>query len=135
MKEEKETKVQIHIQNTIRFGEEMEIIDQYYQGEWKETAGFHYLLYTNEEKEKVALKFSKAELIMTRFSSPKSIMRFYKFEDGGAVIPTPMGIQQFLIATDLFQLEDSRLHLSYRLMTLDGEQEFAHYQLLVEWGE
>ena len=120
MKEEKETKVQIHIQNTIRFGEEMEIIDQYYQGEWKE---------------KVALKFSKAELIMTRFSSPKSIMRFYKFEDGGAVIPTPMGIQQFLIATDLFQLEDSRLHLSYRLMTLDGEQEFAHYQLLVEWGE
>ena len=111
--------MQIRIQNTIRFGEEMEIVDQYYQGEWKEKAGFQYLLYTNEEKEKVALKFSKAELIMTR----------------GAVIPTPMGIQQFLIATDLFQLEDRRLHLSYRLMTLDGEQEFAHYQLLVEWGE
>jgi len=72
---------------------------------------------------------------MTRFSSPKSIMRFYKNEDGGAIIPTPMGIQQFLITTDLFQLEEGNLQLSYRLLTLDGEQEFANYQLLVEWEE
>lgn len=127
--------MQIRIQNTIRFGEEMEIVDQYYQGEWKEKAGFQYLLYTNEEDEKVALKFSNAELVMTRFSTPKSIMRFYKNEDGGAIIPTAMGIQQFLITTDLFQLELGRLHLSYRLLTLDGEQEFANYQLLVEWEE
>ena len=34
--------MQIRIQNTIRFGEEMEIVDQYYQGEWKEKAGFQY---------------------------------------------------------------------------------------------
>lgn len=127
--------MQIRIQNTIRFGEEMEIVDQYYQGEWKEKAGFQYLLYTNEEDEKVALKFSNDELVMTRFSNPKSIMRFYKNEDGGAIIPTPMGIQQFLITTDLFQLEEGNLQLSYRLVTLDGEQEFANYQLLVEWEE
>ena len=127
--------MQIRIQNTIRFGEEMEIVDQYYQGEWKEKAGFQYLLYTNEEDEKVALKFSNDELVMTRFSSPKSIMRFYKNEDGGAIIPTPMGIQQFLITTDPFQLEDGHLQVSYRLLTLDGEQEFANYQLLVEWEE
>ncbi len=127
--------MQIRIKNTIRFGEEMEIVDQYYQGEWKEKAGFQYLLYTNEEDEKVALKFSNDELVMTRFSSPKSIMRFYKNEDGGAIIPTPMGIQQFLITTDLFQLEAGHLQVSYRLLTLDGEQEFANYQLLVEWEE
>lgn len=127
--------MQIRIQNTIRFGEEMEIVDQYYQGEWKEKAGFQYLLYTNEEDEKVVLKFSNDELVMTRFSTPKSIMRFNKNEDGGAIIPTPMGIQQFLITTDLFQLELSRLQLTYRLLTLDGEQEFANYQLLVEWAE
>ena len=60
---------------------------------------------------------------------------FYKNEGGGAIIPTPMGIQQFLITTDLFQLELGRLHLSYRLLTLDGEQEFANYQLLVEWED
>lgn len=113
----------------------MEIVDQYYQGEWKEKAGFQYLLYTNEEDEKVALKFSNDELVMTRFSSPKSIMRFYKKEDGGAIIPTPMGIQKFLITTDLFQLEAGHLQVSYRLLTLDGEQEFANYQLLVEWEE
>ena len=35
----------------------MEIVDQYYQGEWKEKAGFQYLLYTNEEDEKVAWNF------------------------------------------------------------------------------
>lgn len=127
--------MQIRIQNTIRFGEEMEIVDQYYQGEWKEKAGFQYLLYTNEEDEKVVLKFSNDELVMTRFSTPKSIMRFNKNEDGGAIIPTPMGIQQFLITTDLFQLEPSRLQVTYRLLTLDGEQEFANYQLLVEWVE
>lgn len=127
--------MQIRIQNTIRFGEEMEIVDQYYQGEWKEKAGFQYLLYTNEEDEKVVLKFSNDELVMTRFSTPKSIMCFNKNEDGGAIIPTPMGIQQFLITTDLFQLEPSRLQVTYRLLTLDGEQEFANYQLLVEWAE
>ena len=33
--------MQVRIQNTIRFGEEMEIVDQYYQGEWKEKAGFN----------------------------------------------------------------------------------------------
>ena len=88
-----------------------------------------------DEGEKVALKFSNDELVMTRFSSPKSIMRFYKNEDGGAIIPTPMGIQQFLITTDLFQLEAGHLKVSYRLLTLDGEQEFANYQLLVEWEE
>ena len=60
---------------------------------------------------------------------------FYKNEDGGAIIPTPMGIQQFLITTDLFQLEAGHLQVSYRLLTLDGEQEFANYQLLVEWEE
>ena len=44
-------------------------------------------------------------------------------------------IQQFLITTDLFQLEAGHLQVSYRLLTLDGEQEFANYQLLVEWEE
>lgn len=33
--------MQIRIQNTIRFGEEMEIVDQYYQGEWKEKQVFN----------------------------------------------------------------------------------------------
>ena len=41
----------------------------------------------------------------------------------------------FLITTDLFQLEEGHLQVSYRLLTLDGEQEFANYQLLVEWEE
>ena len=112
--------MQIRIQNTIRFGEEMEIVDQYYQGEWKEKAGFQYLLYTNEEDEKVALKFSNDELVMTRFSSPKSIMRFYKMKMVGQS-SQPDGHSAVLITTDLFQLEAGHLQVSYRLLTLDGE--------------
>ena len=87
--------MQIRIQNTIRFGEEMEIVDQYYQGEWKEKAGFQYLLYTNEEDEKVALKFSNDELVMTRFSTPKSIMRFYKMKMVGRSSQLRWGFSSF----------------------------------------
>ncbi len=46
-----------------------------------------------------------------------------------------MGIQQFLITTDLLSIRSRSFAISYRLLTLDGEQEFANYQLLVEWEE
>ena len=133
MKEEKETKVQIHIQNTIRFGEEVEIIDQYYQGEWKEKAGFHYLLYTNEEKEKVVLKFNDTELVMSRFSNPKTIMRFLKDSDSLAYIPTPMGMQEFIIQTNHYKLDGQKIELAYQLQNQEGHP-FASYQLEITWG-
>ena len=127
--------MEIKIKNKIKVGDQTEIIEEIHTCEVMEKGDYTYLVHHNSEKEKVVIKLNQDELVMTRFSNPKSIMRFYKNEDGGAIIPTPMGIQQFLITTDLFQLEEGNLQLSYRLLTLDGEQEFANYQLLVEWEE
>ena len=127
--------MQIRIQNTIRFGEEMEIVDQYYQGEWKEKAGFQYLLYTNEEDEKVALKFSNDELIMTRFSTPKSIMRFSAKVPALVHIPTPLGTQHFLTDTSLFAHDPNgqTVDIHYQLKHPETEDVFADYELEVSW--
>ena len=127
--------MQIRIQNTIRFGEEMEIVDQYYQGEWKEKAGFQYLLYTNEEDEKVALKFSNDELIMTRFSTPKSIMRFSAKVPALVHIPTPLGTQHFLTDTSLFAHDPNgqTVDVHYQLKHPETEDVFADYELEVSW--
>ena len=127
--------MQIRIQNTIRFGEEMEIVDQFYQGEWKEKAGFQYLLYTNEEDEKVALKFSNDELVMTRFSSPKSIMRFSAKVPALVHIPTPLGTQHFLTDTSLFAHDPNgqTVDIHYQLKHPETEDVFADYELEVSW--
>ncbi len=46
---------------------------------WMDPKGnHHYLLFKNEEDEKVVLKFHDMELTMTRFSNPKISMRFIK---------------------------------------------------------
>ncbi len=85
-----------------------------------------------KKMKKVALKFSNDELVMTRFPSP---MRFTKKKMVGQSSRNLCGHSKVLITTDLFQLEAGHLQVSYRLLTLDGEQEFANYQLLVEWEE
>ena len=64
------------MRNTIKFDEQMEVIDQLYDVELREKGDFSYLLFYNEEKEKVVLKFNDTELVMSRFSNPKTIMRF-----------------------------------------------------------
>lgn len=110
-------------------------MDQYYEGEWKEKGGYYYLLYVNEEGEKVALKFHDQELTMTRFSTPKSIMIFIASEKGHALIPTPLGMQQFVIDTQEYRLEQNKLGLSYQLLTADGSQQFATYRLELTWED
>ena len=68
--------MQIRIKNQIQLDGHTELIDQVYDTDWTQKGDFHYLLYKNEEGEKVVLKFHDKELVMTRFSEPKSIMRF-----------------------------------------------------------
>lgn len=127
--------LKIRIQNQIQFDDQVEVMDQYYEGEWKEKGGYHYLLYVNEEGEKVAMKFHNQELTMTRFSTPKSIMKFIASEKGHALIPTPLGMQQFVIDTQEYRLEQNRLGLSYQLLTADGSQQFATYRLELTWED
>ena len=125
--------MKIRMRNTIQFDEQLEVIDQFYDVELREKGDFSYLLFYNEEKEKVVLKFNDTELVMSRFSNPKTIMRFLKENDSLAYIPTPMGIQEFIIQTSHYQVEQQKIELAYQLQNKEGNP-FADYRLEITWG-
>ena len=125
--------MKIRMRNTIQFDEQLEVIDQLYDVELREKGDFSYLLFYNEEKEKVVLKFNDTELVMSRFSNPKTIMRFLKDSDSLAYIPTPMGMQEFIIQTNRYQVDGQKIYLDYQLQNQEGHP-FASYQLEITWG-
>lgn len=121
------------MRNRIQFDEQLEVVDQLYDVEMREKGDYSYLLFYNEEKEKVVLKFHSQELVMTRFSSPKTIMHFLKASDSIAYIPTPMGMQEFIIQTSNYKLDGQKIELAYQLLNQEGHP-FASYQLEITWG-
>ena len=125
--------MKIRMRNTIQFDEQLEVIDQLYDVELREKGDFSYLLFYNEEKEKVVLKFNDTELVMSRFSNPKTIMHFLKEVDSLAYIPTPMGIQEFIIQTSHYQVEQQKIELAYQLQNKEGVP-FANYRIEITWG-
>ena len=125
--------MKIRMRNRIQFDEQLEVIDQLYDVEVREKGDYSYLLFYNEEKEKVVLKFHEEELVMTRFSNPKTIMRFLRDSDSLAYIPTPMGMQEFIIQTNHYKLDGQKIELAYQLQNQEGHP-FASYQLEITWG-
>ena len=125
--------MKIRMRNTIKFDEQLEVIDQLYDVELREKGDFSYLLFYNEDQEKVVLKFNGEELIMTRFSNPKTIMRFLKDSDSLAYIPTPMGMQEFVIQTSHYEVSEGKIELAYQLQNKEGVP-FADYRLEITWG-
>ncbi len=125
--------MKIRMRNTIQFDEQLEVIDQFYDVEVHEKGDYCYLLFYNDEKEKVVIKFHGQELVMSRFSNPKTIMRFLKDSDSLAYIPTPMGMQEFIIQTNRYQVDGQKIYLDYQLQNQEG-QPFASYQLEITWG-
>ena len=125
--------MKIRMRNTIKFDEQLEVIDQLYDVELREKGDFSYLLFYNEDQEKVVIKFQEEELVMTRFSNPKTIMRFLKDSDSLAYIPTPMGMQEFIIQTSHYQVDGQKIELDYQLQNQEGHP-FASYQLEITWG-
>ena len=121
------------MRNTIQFDQQLEVIDQLYDVEVHEKGDYSYLLFYNEEKEKVVIKFHGQELVMSRFSNPKTIMRFLKDSDSLAYIPTPMGMQEFIIQTSSYEVDGQKIHLDYQLQNQEGYP-FACYQLEITWG-
>ena len=124
--------MKIRMRNRIQFDEQLEVIDQLYDVEVREKGDYSYLLFYNEEKEKVVIKFHGQELVMTRFSNPKTIMRFLKNSDSLAYIPTPMGMQEFIIQTNHYKLDGQKIELAYQLQNQEGHS-FASYQLEITW--
>lgn len=125
--------MKIRMRNTIQFDEQLEVIDQLYDVELREKGDFSYLLFYNEEQEKVVIKFQEEELVMTRFSNPKTIMRFLKESDSLAYIPTPMGLQEFIIQTSHYEVGEEKIELAYQLQNKEGVP-FANYRLEITWG-
>ena len=125
--------MKIRMRNTIKFDEQLEVIDQLYDVELREKGDFSYLLFFNEDQEKVVLKFNGEELVMSRFSNPKTIMRFLKDSDSLAYIPTPMGTQEFIIQTSHYEVGEEKIELAYQLQNKEGVP-FANYRLEITWG-
>ena len=125
--------MKIRMRNTIKFDDQLEVIDQLYDVELREKGDFSYLLFYNEDQEKVVLKFNGEELVMTRFSNPKTIMRFLKDTDSLAYIPTPMGLQEFIIQTSHYEVGEEKIELAYQLQNKEGVP-FANYRLEITWG-
>lgn len=125
--------MKIRMRNTIKFDEQLEVIDQLYDVELREKGDFSYLLFYNEDQEKVVLKFNGEELVMSRFSNPKTIMRFLKDSDSLAYIPTPMGLQEFIIQTSHYEVGEEMIELAYQLQNKEGVP-FANYRLEITWG-
>ena len=125
----------IRLKNEIDLDGKVEIIDQRFQVEVKEKDGHLYLVFVNDEAEKVVIKCDDEELVMTRFSTPKSIMRFISNKEIIVTIPTPMGIQHFVTNTKNYQLNRSEqyLRLQYDLMGLENQQRFASYDMAISW--
>lgn len=125
----------IRLRNEIDLDGQMEVIDQTFPVEVKKKDGKLYLIYQNEEEEKVVLKCDEQELVMTRFSNPKSIMRFVKNQEAIVTIPTPLGIQHFVTQTILYQLsaDQQELILHYDLNGLENHKKFASYKMHIEW--
>ena len=125
--------MKIRMRNKIQFDDQLEVVDQLYDVELREKGEFSYLLFYNEEQEKVVIKFQEEELVMTRFSNPKTIMRFLKDSDSLAYIPTPIGMQEFIIKTSHYEVAEEKLELAYQLQNKEGVP-FADYQLEITWG-
>ena len=125
--------MKIRMRNTIKFDEQLEVIDQLYDVELREKGDFSYLLFYNEDQEKVVLKFNGEELVMSRFSNPKTIMRFLNDSDSLAYIPTPIGMQEFIIQTSHYEVGEEKIELAYQLQNKEGVP-FANYSLEITWG-
>ena len=125
--------MKIRMKNTIKFDEQLEVIDQLYDVELREKGDFSYLLFYNEDQEKVVLKFNGEELVMSRFSNPNTIMRFLKDSDSLAYIPTPIGMQEFIIQTSHYEVGEEKIELAYQLKNKEGAP-FADYSLEITWG-
>ena len=124
--------MKIRMRNTIKFDEQLEVIDQLYDVELREKGDFSYLLFYNEDQEKVVLKFNGEELVMSRFSNPKTIMRFLNDSDSLAYIPTPIGMQEFIIQTSHYEVGEEKIELAYQLQNKEGVP-FANYCIEITW--
>lgn len=125
----------IQIKNKIDIDGEIELVHEVHEADLTVKGDYHYLIYQNGEGEKVVIKFNDQTLVMTRFSTPQSVMRFEKSNFAPCSIPSPMGVQKIVSKTMRYHLANQNLSLSYSLLPYsEAEHAFASYELQITWG-
>ena len=129
--------MKIHLKNEINLGDETEIIEQVFPLQLTAKQDSIYLTYTNEEGENVLIKAQPTSLMMTRFSNPKTVMRFTAAGDAEVQLPSPLGIQRLLSRTSTYELdrENQTICLAYALLVPQTEAVLADYRLKIAWTE
>ena len=127
--------MKLYIKNKIDLDGEVELVEQSYPVKVTTKNEHIYLNYINEEKETVVLKCNEQELIMTRYSKPKSIMRLHRDNPALVAIPTPLGLQHLETQTSVYKLDynQQNLKIDYQLKQTEGNRIFANYQLEIYW--
>ncbi|MGT2887576.1 DUF1934 domain-containing protein [Streptococcus didelphis] len=128
--------MKIEIKNIITMDKEVEIITETYDGQLIEKGDYLYLIYQNEEAERVVIKYNLTDLTMTRFSKPQTVMTFSKKGPKRISIATPLGPQVFVTDTVFYRLDDKQnlLELKYKLLQADTDKLFATYHLEIKWS-
>ena len=100
-----------------------------------EKNGHYYFVFTNDENEKVMIKSNSEELTMTRFSTPKSVLRFHRDNPVMVSIPTPLGYQHLLTETSTYHadFDHQLIKMNYELKQPETESVFAEYQMEISW--
>ena len=127
--------MKIRLRNEIQIDNQVEVVDQVYPVEVMQKKGQFYLIFSNEEEEKTVIRCDDKELVMTRFSTPKSIMRFLLEKEAIVTLHTPLGIQHFVTSTHRYGLDrnEQEIKLDYDLKTLETGQLFARYRMTISW--
>ncbi|MGT2771491.1 DUF1934 domain-containing protein [Streptococcus marimammalium] len=128
--------MKIKLENSITIDNQIDIITEEYESEWVIKGDTHYFSYINNEKEKVVIKYRENELVMSRFSSPTSVMRFRLKKFDNAKILTPLGLQNLVTKTHCLEMSahEKRIFLHYDLL-IEPETDniLASYQLTLNW--
>ncbi|AGM99100.1 DUF1934 domain-containing protein [Streptococcus iniae] len=127
--------MKIEIKNKITLDKDTEEIHEVYDCDLTEKGQYLYLIYHNAENEKVVIKVNDTNMTMSRFSKPQSIMKFYQAKESLIAVPTPIGIQQFILKTHHYDFDRlaETLTISYDLKQADGQAIFASYHLTITW--
>lgn len=128
--------MKIELNNEIDVDGQLEVFHEVYEAKLTSKGEFSYLVYHNHEDEKVVIKFNQHELVMTRFATPNTIMRFVADDQALATIPSPMGLQKLVTRTNRFELAANQLRLGYDLLPhAEADSPFASYHMTIRWFE
>jgi uncharacterized beta-barrel protein YwiB (DUF1934 family) len=122
----------IIIDNLIKFDGGSEAVFEEFTGEHYRKNGHGYLVYRNDADEKVAIKMNDTMLQMIRFSEPKQVMQFSLGETETSIM-TPIGLQQFIVDTQHYNMFAKRVEIAYTMY--HNDQKFADYELTIKWED